>query len=72
MIAQTALANWLAREVGEEQAAEIAHSQKCVLVPLDADIAFEAADLRRQFKLATANAVVYATTLGYGDELAAG
>lgn len=39
------------------------------MAPLDANIALKAADLHRQFKLATADAIVYATTLEYGAEL---
>ncbi len=69
-IVQLELAKWLAREVGEDQADQmIAYTQKCVVVPLDTNIALKAADLHRQFKLATADAIVYATTLEYDAEL---
>jgi len=69
-IVQLELAKWLAREAGEEQAGRmIAYTQKCLVVPLDTNIALRAADLHYQFKLATADAIVYATTLEYEAEL---
>jgi predicted nucleic acid-binding protein len=61
-IVQLELSKWLQREVGEEKAdAVIAYTQKCVVVPLDTTIALLAADLHREHKLATADAIVYAT-----------
>ena len=61
-IVQLELAKWLTRERGEEVADEIiAFTQKCIVVPLDTSIAVYAADLCRQHKLATADAVIYAT-----------
>jgi predicted nucleic acid-binding protein len=36
---------------------------------LDTNIALQAADLHRQYKLVTADAIVYATTLAYGADL---
>ena len=69
-IVQLELAKWLTREVGEDQADQmIAYTQKCVVVPLDTRIALLAADLHRQSKLATADAVVYATAREFGAEL---
>ena len=69
-IVQLELAKWLAREVGEDQADQmIAYTQKCVVASLDTRIALLAADLHRQYKLATADAVVYATAREYGAEL---
>lgn len=69
-IVQLELAKWLTREVGEEQADQmIAFTQKCVVVPLDTRIALLAADLHRQYKLATADAVVYATARELGADL---
>ena len=69
-IVQLELAKWLAREVGEDQADRmIAYTQKCLVVPLDTNIALKAADLHYHFKLATADAIVYATTLEYDAEL---
>jgi predicted nucleic acid-binding protein len=69
-IVQLELAKWLAREVGEDQADQmIAYTQKCVVASLDTRIALLAADLHRQYKLATADAVVYATAREYAAEL---
>lgn len=69
-IVQLELSKWLVREVGEDQADQvIAYTQKCLVVPLDAAIALLAADLHRQYKLATADAIVYATAQRHGAEL---
>jgi predicted nucleic acid-binding protein len=69
-IVQLELAKWLMREVGEDQADQvIAFTQKCIVAPLDTRIALIAADLHRQYRLATADAVVYATALEHGADL---
>ncbi len=69
-IVQLELSKWLVREVGEEQADQvIAYTQKCIIVPLDTTIALLAADMHRQYKLATADAIVYATAKHQGAEL---
>ena len=69
-IVQLELDKWLMREVGEAEADQvIAFTQKCVVAVLDTSIALQAAELHRQYKLATADAVVYATTLAYGADL---
>ena len=69
-IVQLELSKWLVREAGEEQADQvIAFTQKCVVVPLDTSIALLAADLHRQHKLATADAIVYATAQHMGADL---
>jgi len=69
-IVQLELSKWLVREVGEMQSDEvIAFTQKCIVVPLDTRIALHAAELHRQYKLATADAVVYATALENGADL---
>ncbi|MBK9020009.1 MAG: type II toxin-antitoxin system VapC family toxin [Sulfuritalea sp.] len=69
-IVQLELAKWLTREAGEEQADQmIAFTQKCVVAPLDTRIALLAADLHAQYKLATADAVVYATAREFGADL---
>lgn len=73
IIVQLELSKWLVREAGEageEQAdAAIAYTQKCVIVPLDTAIALLASELHREFKLATADAIVYATARHQGAEL---
>lgn len=69
-IVQLELSKWLVREAGEEEADQvIAFTQKCVVVPLDTAIALLAADLHRQHKLATADAIVYATAQHMGADL---
>jgi predicted nucleic acid-binding protein len=69
-IVQLELSKWLVREVGEEPADQvIAYTQKCVVVPLDTDIALLAADFHREYKLATADAIVYATARRQGATL---
>lgn len=61
-IVQLELSKWLVREVGEDKADQvIAYTQKCRVVPLDTNMALLAADLHREHKLATADAIVYAT-----------
>ena len=69
-IVQLELSKWLLREAREEQADQmIAYTQKCVVVPLDTRMALLAAELHRQYKLATADAIVYATAQAHGAEL---
>ena len=69
-IVQLELSKWLLREAGEEKADQvIAYTQKCIVVPLDTRIALLAAELHRQYKLATADAIVYATAQDQGAEL---
>lgn len=69
-IVQLELSKWLVREVGEDKADQvIAYTQKCAVVPLDTTIALLAADLHREHKLATADAIVYATARHVGAEL---
>jgi len=69
-IVQLELSKWLTREVGEDQADQvIAYTQKCVVVPLDTTIALLAADLHRDHKLATADAIVYATARHHQADL---
>ncbi len=69
-IVQLELSKWLVRETGENEADQvIAYTQQCVVVPLDTTIALLAADLHRMHKLATADAIVYATALHTGADL---
>jgi predicted nucleic acid-binding protein len=69
-IVQLELSKWLLREVGEQETDQvIAYTQKCVVVPLDTNIALLAAELHRRHKLATADAIVYATAQASGAEL---
>ena len=69
-IVQLELAKWLRREVGEERADEvIAYTQKCIVVALDTPVALLAAEMHRLHRLATADAIVYATALSRSADL---
>ena len=69
-IVQLELSKWLVRELDEDQADQvIAYTQKCVVVPLDTAIALLAAELHREYRLATADAIVYATARHQGAQL---
>jgi len=69
-IVQLELAKWLTREVGEAKADQvIAFTETCVVAPLDTTIALSAADLCARHKLATADAIIYATALAHGADL---
>ena len=63
-IVQLELSKWLMRELGEEKAdSVIAYTQTCRIAVLDTETALLAADLHRAHKLATADAIVYASAL---------
>ena len=65
-IVQLELAKWLTREAGEDRADQVmAFSQLCVVAPLDTEIALSAAEVCSRLKLATADAIIYATALKY-------
>ncbi len=67
---QLELAKWLTRETGEDKADRvIAFTQTCVVAELDTATALSAADLCVRHKLATADAIVYATALAHGADL---
>ena len=69
-IVQLELYKWLLRQMGETEADQvISFTQTCAVVQLDTKIALQAAELHRQYKLATADAIVYATALSYGADL---
>jgi predicted nucleic acid-binding protein len=69
-IVQLELSKWLLREAGEDQADQvIAYTQKCIVVPLDTHIALLAAELHSRHKLATADAIVYATAQAQAADL---
>jgi predicted nucleic acid-binding protein len=69
-IVQLELAKWLTREAGEDKADQvIAFTQMCVVAPLDTKIALLAAEICGKHKLATADAIVYATALEHGAQL---
>jgi predicted nucleic acid-binding protein len=41
----------------------------CTVVPLDTRLALDAAEVAQQHKLATADAIIYATALAHGAEV---
>lgn len=69
-IVQLELAKWLTREIGEDKADQvIAFTQTCVIAELDTIIALAAAELCIRQKLATADAIVYATARAHSADL---
>ena len=67
---QLELAKWLSREVGEDKADQvIAFTQVCQVVALDTEIALAAAEACRDHKLATADAIMFATARTTGAKL---
>ena len=69
-MAQLELAKWLTREIGEDKADHvITFTETCVVPELDTAIALSAAELCARYKLATADAIVYATALPHGAGL---
>ncbi|MGH6677845.1 MAG: type II toxin-antitoxin system VapC family toxin [Bradyrhizobium sp.] len=69
-IVQLELAKWLRREVGDDKADQvIAVMETCIVVDLDTATALMAADQSLEHKLATADAIIYATALAHGAEL---
>ncbi len=67
---QLELAKWLAREVGEDKADQvIAFTQVCHVVPLDTEVALAAAEVCREHKLATADAIIFATARAHQAKL---
>lgn len=69
-IVQLELAKWLRREVGEDKADQvIAFTETCFIADLDTSVALAAADFCARYKLATADAIVYATALAHGADL---
>jgi predicted nucleic acid-binding protein len=69
-IVQLELARWLAREVGEDKADRVtAFTQVCVVADLDTAIALSAAEMGARHRLATADAIVYATAVAHGADL---
>jgi len=69
-IVQLELSKWLLRETDEQKADQVvAYTLKCIVVPLDTAIALLAAELGRQHKLATADAIVYATAHAHGADV---
>jgi predicted nucleic acid-binding protein len=71
-IVQLELAKWLTREASEDKADRvIAFTETCVVADLDTPTALAAAELCARYKLATADAIVYATALAHGADVLA-
>jgi predicted nucleic acid-binding protein len=69
-IVQLELAKWLTREVGEDKADRvIAFTDTCIVAEVDTAIALSAAELCVRHRLATADAIVYATALAHEADL---
>lgn len=69
-IVQLEMAKFLLRTAGESLAEDVAaFSQKCIAVPLDTDMALAAAEIGLRHKLATADAIIYATAQRLGADL---
>lgn len=67
---QLELAKWLTREVGEDKADQvIAFTQVCQVIPLDTEIAIAAAEACRVHKLASTDAIMFATARAKGTTL---
>ncbi len=67
---QLELAKWLTREVDEDKADQaIAFTQVCSVVPLDTEIALAATEACREHKLATPDAIIFATARAQGARL---
>lgn len=61
-LVQHELYKWLYREVDQATAlSAIAAMQTATIIPFDTSLALLAADIAREFKLATADAIIYAT-----------
>lgn len=69
-IVQFELAKWLTRSVGEDKAdSVIAFTETCVVADLDTATALLAADLGARHRLASADAIIYATAVSHGADL---
>jgi predicted nucleic acid-binding protein len=69
-IVQMELAKWARREFAAEKAEQlIAFTTTCVVADLTTEIAVFAAEICARHKLATADAIIYATALAYEADL---
>ena len=69
-IVQLELIKWLARERGDDTADRVlAFTQTCQVAALDTKTAVSAAEFCRQHRLATADAIIYATARSHGVDL---
>ncbi|MCD2173302.1 type II toxin-antitoxin system VapC family toxin [Rhizobium sp. C4] len=69
-IIELELAKWIAREADSATLRKfLAFSSQCISAPLDTKRALMAAEVHRDLKLATADAIVYAAALEFEAEL---
>jgi predicted nucleic acid-binding protein len=69
-LVQLELAKWLTREVGEDKADRvIAFTETCIVADLDTATALSAVERCAKHRLATADAIIYATALAHGADL---
>lgn len=69
-LVQHEIYKWLCRERSQAEAEGVtALTMTCNVVPLDSAIALRAADVAREHKLHTSDAIVYATALAANAEL---
>ena len=69
-IVQFELTKWLTREVGEDaRESMLSVMTQCLVVDLDTSVALRAAEVARSHRLATADAIIYATALAQEAEL---
>jgi predicted nucleic acid-binding protein len=69
-LVQMELTKWLVREnLGDTANEVISFSGHCVVVPLDTATALLAADVGAQYRLSTADSIIYATALAYDADL---
>ncbi len=69
-IVQLELAKWLTREVGEDKADQvIAFTDTCLVIGLDTPVALSAAELCARHRLATADAIIYATARAHSADV---
>ena len=67
---QLELYKWICREKNQDTALEIIGvTEKATIVPLDTHLALFAADAAKQYQLAMADAIIYATAQKYDIEL---
>jgi uncharacterized protein len=65
-LVQYELSKWLTREVGDDEADRvIAFTETCIVADLNTAIALLAAELSAKHRLATADAIVYATAMAH-------
>jgi predicted nucleic acid-binding protein len=63
-LVQLELMKWMRRELSDETIRQVtALTERCIIIPLDTRLALKAAELCAQYRLSTADAVVYATAL---------